>query len=284
MDFVGEIELLLDQLDNTTHFSKSEAIIAEYLVINADEISNLTATELGEKTYTSKATVLRFSKKLGFQRFSDLIHQLLIETIEQKRVLEIAKHRPVNQTTKTEELPTSVMAMYDEILTMTRLGINHNDLQRAINYLVQASHIDVYGVGITESCAQAAAFKFQTIGINSSAQTNVNEHFIAATRSDQTRTAIILSFTGGNPLMVETANYLRKQHVFIVGIGGNVDKSLSEQSDLYFNVPTRQSILNMEAVDQLMSINYILDTLFAGLTVRYHDNVIKNSVNLIERR
>ena len=53
-------------------YTTTEKIIAEYILEHAHDILNDSAQELGKKTQTSAAAVIRFSKKLGYKGFSDL--------------------------------------------------------------------------------------------------------------------------------------------------------------------------------------------------------------------
>ena len=243
----------------------------------------MTAESLGKQTYTSKATVFRLCKKLGFTGFTELKQQLILETIEKQRVIKISKTRPVNQDTAVGQLPDSVIAMYDEALTMTKLGLKKEQLQKVINRLSNLQTIDIYGSGITEGCAQAAAFKFRTLGINSSAQTNINEHYYAATRTQRHQAAILISFTGGNTFILEACHYLRQLGVYVIGIGGVSDLSLKKASDIFLEAPADNLTISMEVVSQMTAVNFILDVLFAGLTVRKYPEVIKNSISLVER-
>lgn len=53
-------------------YTSTEKIIAQYILEHTHEILNDSAQQLGEKSQTSAAAVIRFSKKLGYKGFSDL--------------------------------------------------------------------------------------------------------------------------------------------------------------------------------------------------------------------
>ena len=57
--------------------------VAEYILSHLDQISELSAGELAKASYTSKATVVRLSQKLGLNGFQDLKITLTAE-INQK--------------------------------------------------------------------------------------------------------------------------------------------------------------------------------------------------------
>jgi len=73
-------------LERKEGFTNSERQIADYILKNPKKIKNLTATELGSNSYTSKATVLRLCQKLDLSGYSDLRMTLIKEISEKDRL------------------------------------------------------------------------------------------------------------------------------------------------------------------------------------------------------
>ena len=74
--------MLLEKLQEHKNFTAHEKDVAEY-IFHLDQISELSAGELAKASYTSKATVVRLSQKLGLNGFQDLKITLTAE-INQK--------------------------------------------------------------------------------------------------------------------------------------------------------------------------------------------------------
>ena len=53
-------------------YTATEAKLADYILENKNEVINLSAQVMGEKTGTSAAAVVRFSKKVGCKGFTEL--------------------------------------------------------------------------------------------------------------------------------------------------------------------------------------------------------------------
>lgn len=84
--------------------------------------------------------------------------------------------------------------------------------------LREAECIDIYATGISYTLAQAAAFKFATLGVESSAYESINGHYLAARKHKKT-VAFVISFTGANRTVETMAKYLRTAtHNHVVGI------------------------------------------------------------------
>lgn len=70
MSFEDNVKMHFDEL------SENDKEIVRYLQQNMADAINSSIIELGEATLSSKSTVLRLAKKLGFRGFSDLRFQL----------------------------------------------------------------------------------------------------------------------------------------------------------------------------------------------------------------
>ncbi|MDO4670086.1 MAG: MurR/RpiR family transcriptional regulator [Aerococcus sp.] len=174
--------MLIDQLENKTNFTNTEAVVARYILEHLLEINDMTIVDLAKQTYTSKSTIIRFCKKLGLSGFVALQKKLWEELIETKRLTNLLDDEPVNEKTTSKEVMSIVPSIYEKAITDTRLSINPNQINRIINHLKQAEKIEIYGTGITYSIAQTAAFKFLTLGIEAAAYDGMNEHYILATK------------------------------------------------------------------------------------------------------
>ncbi len=62
--------------ENKDAFSKTEREIAEFLVSHLNESVIMTSQELAEKTSSSEATIIRFSKRLGYSGYQELKNSL----------------------------------------------------------------------------------------------------------------------------------------------------------------------------------------------------------------
>ena len=57
-------------------FSEMENSVLEYLKLHKSNLKQLTIQKVADETYTSKSTIFRLSKKLGFEGFTDMIYHL----------------------------------------------------------------------------------------------------------------------------------------------------------------------------------------------------------------
>lgn len=276
--------MLLDQLETKLDFTSSEKLIADYILKHPLEIADLTASELGELSFTSKATVLRLCKKLGVAGYPELQRKIELELNEKSRLMALLKEEPVHKDSTLKDIVTIIPSLYDSAVTNTRMMLDENAMRRIVNRLRMMNKIDIYGVGITHTCAMAAMFKFLSIGIECTAQTGINEHYIMANRHDKKRADVVVSFTGANPTMIRTAKYLRDAGTYVVGIGGAESSELKNVCHEYIGIYSKELILSMEVLTPYISITYVFDLLFAALLVSDYDNNLTYALDVIERK
>lgn len=276
--------MIIDQLEEKNDFTNTESSLANYMLANLLEVTDIPIADLAKKTFTSKATIIRFCKKLGLFGYIELQKRLSQEMIETKRLTEILDEEPVNGETSVKEVTTIVPAIYEQAVTNTRLALNMNQINRILNRFKHVSKLEIYGMGITSSVAKAAAFKFATIGIEAEALEGINEHYLVAVKHKKNRIALIISFTGKNEQMISVAKRLRTAGVFVVGIGDGENGILAEYCDEYIVIYKKRLILSMEVITAITAANYAIDVLFvANLVSNYEENK-DNSLEVIREK
>ena len=58
------------------HFTEIERNVLDYVSRYPEDIKKLTIQTLADETFTSKSTIFRLAKKLGFNGYTDMIYHL----------------------------------------------------------------------------------------------------------------------------------------------------------------------------------------------------------------
>lgn len=276
--------MILEQLERNEHFTNVEKQIASYILKNLDKCTYLSVRELGEETYTSKSSVIRFCKKMNFTGYEEFKDKLKLEIIERKRIKLLLEQESINKDTSTDDLFNIIPNYYISTINNVNAILKKGILEKIIYSISHASTVDIYGAGVTYTCATAAKFKFRTLGINCNTYSGINEHYVRSTRDDENRVAIILSFTGGNKAMVEVSKYLKASGVFVVTIAGSQSEKLQQNCDEFIEIPSQESVLSMEVMSPYIAITYIFDLFFAALLIADYDKQVKDAIDVINFR
>ena len=97
----------MKELLHSAHLTKTQKIIAEYVLDNASEACFMTSTEIALKLGVSESSVIRFSRTIGFDGFMDF--QKALRKDYQDKVLSISSSItvPSQRIAKQAKLDTS---------------------------------------------------------------------------------------------------------------------------------------------------------------------------------
>lgn len=273
--------MLFEQLEDNSRFTNSEKAIAKYLLEKPHTIDEMTAEDLGLITNTSKSSVFRFCKKIKVDSFEKLKSSIRSELYEKERMEKFRLEEPFDSKSTVKDIIDNLPFLYDLAVLHTNKMLDRGMIARIARILNNADTIDFYASGITQTCAQAAAFKLQSIGKHCAVFTNFNEHYAISIQGNRkTKVSIILSFTGGNSVMLHCAKHLHDLGFYTIGIGGIVSPDLKSTCDDFLEIYQKKLVTSLEFLTPYISMTYILDVIFSSLMVKDFDVHFKNSLKV----
>lgn len=272
--------MLLVQLREMKNFTNHERDVAEYILGHMDQIPDISAGELARASLTSKATVVRLSKKLGLSGYQELKLRLVAEMNQSERISQLISKEPITGNSSYSDIILTLPGLYDKALTNTRLTLDKNTMMRIGRFLQGAECIDIYGTGISYVLAQAAAFKFATLGLECSAYESINGHYLAARKHKRT-VAFLISFTGANRTVERMGEYLMTAtNNHIVGILGPHSQVTGKWCHEVVEIPNRDSVLSLDVITSFMAGNYVFDIFFSMLLAGCQEEHVKSSLEM----
>ena len=272
--------MLLVQLREMKNFTNHERDVAEYILGHMDQIPDISADELARASLTSKATVVRLSKKLGLSGYQELKLRLVAEMNQSERISQLISKEPITGNSSYSDIILTLPGLYDKAITNTRLTLDKNTMMRIGRFLQGAECIDIYGTGISYVLAQAAAFKFATLGLECSAYESINGHYLAARKHKRT-VAFLISFTGANRTVERMGEYLMTAtNNHIVGILGPHSQVTGKWCHEVVEIPNRDSVLSLDVITSFMAGNYVFDIFFSMLLAGCQEEHVKSSLEM----
>ena len=266
--------MIISKLEKKENFTNNENEIADYILKHLDEVRLLSAESLAKKAFVSKATVVRFCRKLRVKGYRDFQRSLDKEVEEMMKIKGLLSEEPVNSQTKYDEIISIIPSLYERVIGATKLNLNTSVMEKIIEKLKNVKKIEIYGTGISYILAKLASFKFMTLGIESAAYDGLNEHYVISAEKGEKDMALIISLSGNNPYMIRIAEYLKKRNVFVVGIGNGSSEEIKKACSEYIEIHAPNYILSFEMVSVFTGVNYVLDIFFTSLLVsNYYKNI-----------
>ena len=136
--------LLIDKLTNKVDFSKSEIIIADFIIQLGEKIKNYSARSIAKETYTSPATVLNLCKKIGIEGFDNFKKAYLseIEYLNQQFGA-VDPNLPFDQGDTIFKIANKMGSLYEETIKDTLSLLHHDLFQKAVQLLNNNNNIHI---------------------------------------------------------------------------------------------------------------------------------------------
>ncbi len=173
-------------------FSEKEKKIADYILENPEVIIHRTINEVADDLSVADATVFRFSKRIGFKGFQAMKIALASETRTSARSAREEKAEKRTNKSLTEKIFKANI----KALQQTVENLESHLIEEAIQALLSANRIEVYGMGAFAVSALIAAQKLMQAGLPASASLDTHTQFLAASMLTNKDAAIFISHAG----------------------------------------------------------------------------------------
>ena len=203
---VGASTAVLARLETLApSLRESEQKIADYVLSHPAEMVYLTITELADRTDTSEATVIRFAQRLGYPGYSALKIALALDLHASAAPLpgELSAADDV-ASIKRKVIEASVGSLNDTIQLLDDVALG-----QAVDALVGARRIEVYGVGSSAAIAQDAYSLLMQIGLPIVAVTDPHLQVMSAVQLRPGDVALAVSVSGSTQDTVEALQMAR---------------------------------------------------------------------------
>lgn len=256
-------------------YTTTEKLIADYILQN--DILQDSAQVLGEKTNTSAAAIIRFSKKIGFKGFSDLKMNLAQSTKEEKQEVDLIFD--VNDDIGT--LVEKGCRLNMNTVLKTYQLINIDTLEASIDLLNNASTIYLFGVGGSSVIGLDIYQKLMRIGKKVIYNPDLHVQMTFTQSMDQNDAALIISYSGSTTGLVDIAKVLHEKQIPFISITQINSNPISKLSTYSLKVPSEEKTLRIGAVSSRISSFVITDLLYYGV---FKKNFEEHKKNLIDSK
>jgi len=145
--------------------TKSEKRIASYLLSDYEQAAFLPAAELAQHLQVSEATVVRFARSVGYKSFPEMRRAL--QEIFRVKVTPAARLQSKLADLDSEQghVLSKVINMELHYLTEAEHSIDPTEFDRALEILLGAPRIFVFGLGPASLLAELVEFRLRRFGI-----------------------------------------------------------------------------------------------------------------------
>lgn len=233
--------------------TKAERKIAQYVLVNSEDVQHLSIGDLAAKAQVAETTVIRFCRKLRFKGFQDFKLQLARDLA----VISVNQETPDDK----DELPTSE---YVEYLKRLQKAILPEHLAAVAKAIDQAHAVCIFGAGISAMVGNYFKTRLTRMGVAVIFDPDIHLQAIDIALLQADDVVVAISNTGNTRDLLQNVAIAKRFGVDIIAITNYLNTKLTQASDFTLAPPAgsgRDSSDFLPVLGQLTIIDLICQQL-----------------------
>lgn len=263
---IHKIRFLRDEM------GPGEKKIADYILENTEEIIGISVSELSKRCGSGDATVVRFSKRLGFSGYQALKIGIAGEINSASSVGEEISYEDTCFEIFKKRINDISVA-----LANTESVLNPDDLEKVANMIMQADRIVVFGLGNSAAIAQDAAHKFLRLGLSAQACCDNHMQAIIASHLHRRCVAIGVSHSGSSKDIIEALQLSKIGGAKTVCITNFDNSPIVKESDVSLFTKSEETKHSILAMNSRIAQLAIFDAIYTYI-VLHKENSAKQEI------
>lgn len=251
------ITVLYDQLFD------AEKKVAKFILNNPKKVVDMTVSELAEISDVSIASVSRFCRKVGLKGFAQLKISLAQELVDTHKSGEISNDISVDNIPQSLQ---NILANKITELKQTVNLINTDEFREILEGIRDASRVQVIAVGNTIPVAIDAAFKFNELGVPTTAGTIWETQLSYSFTLGKGDVLIAISNSGESDKVLEAVKIANNNKAMTIGITNSPHSAIGEEVQYHITTATREKLFLDEFCFSRVSASTVIEIIFLFLT------------------
>ena len=255
--------------------SLAEGRVAATVLADPQFTIAATVAELATRAQVSQASVVRFSRALGF----DGVPALRLELAQElsRRALELERsdiaEGEINAADTVADVVSKIAFHEARSIEQTARLIDLDALDRVAGAIATAHHTSVYGVGASGLAAADLAQKLQRIGLMCLGSQDTHVQLVNAALAGPESVAVAFSFSGRTAEVHHALSIAKRGGALTVAVTNDRDSPIGKVADLVLMTSAREAELRAAALASRMAQLAVVDFLFVRIAQLRFDDV-----------
>lgn len=265
MNFFDRLRVKYDSL------TKTGKIIAEFIFADPLDIAKMTAAEIGKKSGTSSAAVIRFCKQMECESLEQLKMAIVRDSTPEIKERDL---NPIFMGSDTNAQIADKFYHYIDLANKKTYELVEMDqVSKAVDWLHEANTIYLYGVNASSLAAYDLQHKLNRVNIPCiyHFDPHMNLEFsVGITPQDA---ALAISYSGETKEVLLAAQKAKEKGAKLIVITQDNHNSLAHEADILLPVPSGEKRLRIGAVSSRFSQMFYTDLIYLCLIQKDFDRV-----------
>ncbi|MGM0213392.1 MurR/RpiR family transcriptional regulator [Enterococcus sp. AZ109] len=240
--------------------SAAEKKIYRFICENKEVIPNMTASEIAAGSGSSAPTVVRFSKKMGFDSLTAFKISLSAET---RQPAEITGYTDVDSDESFQSLKSKLANNAKFTINETTELFNEEAFNDACKLIESTNFCFIAGVGASRLAADDVAQKWTRLGKNIVFESDYNLLLPQLVANAKQSVLFLISNSGKTPEIIAIAETAKELHVPVIALTQFGQNRLSKLADIHLQMSRpMEAELRSAATNSIIAQFITIDLLF----------------------
>ncbi len=251
-------ELLVKIKSRTSDLTKIEKRVADYISKEPEKVLYMTVNELASASGVSDASVIRFTRDMGFESFQQLKLALVKETPSSYQNGEdLIIKEDDNSKQIVDKVKLGCIKSIEDTSSITNLKL----LEEAAGAILNAKRVIAFGVGSSAAVAMIIQYKFIRLGIPCVAYDDPHIQAMTVSTLKFGDVAIGVSHTGSTKDTVDSLKIAKEHGAFTVSITDHPKSPIAPHSDIMLETFSRETPIKSGAGRSIVAQIFLVEAL-----------------------
>ncbi|WP_077367614.1 MurR/RpiR family transcriptional regulator [Anaerosalibacter sp. Marseille-P3206] len=253
---------------NFTKFSKSQKLIADYILDNYDKAAFMTAAKLGTTVGVSESTVVRFANTLGYTGYREL--QSDLQELIKNKLTTVQRISLTDEYSNKENLLKRVFKKDVSNISKTFEELDYSVFGQAVEAILKGKRVYILGLRSSSFLAGYLGFYLNFILSNvktvTAGPSDIFEQLLKVTSKD---VVIGISYPRYSTRTLEALKYVKEKGSTVIGITDSLLSPAAQISDI-----TLLASSNMVSfVDSLVAPMSLINALIIAVGMEKREDI-----------
>lgn len=254
------------------------ARIADFITTNAEHVVHMSVTEVAEKAHASEGSVIGLCQQIGARGFQQLKIALARDLVQPVQFI----HEDLERGDDTATIVDKIFRSDLQALQDTLKVIDQQAMARAVEAMLGARRVEVYGIGSAAPIAEDANYRLVRIGIESKVLVDSHLQAVSASLTGPDVATLTISHSGSTNETVTATRLAKEAGAATICITNFGRSPLLAHADIVLHTMARETQFRTEAMTSRIAQLAVIDALIACLSLASYDRSVSTIARTFE--
>jgi DNA-binding MurR/RpiR family transcriptional regulator len=248
-----------------TSLTKAEKKVADVVKSNPEEAVLATVTDLSEQAGVGETSVIRFCRKLGFRGFHEFKLSVAQDLVDRPPSL---SNMEIEEEDDVFTVARKVTMKHEMLIKNTLDLVNVENLKSAVDKMLAANKIFVYGVGSSGITALDLHYRLMRLGM--SVEVHRDSHIISMSAALVGKGDLVfgISTSGSTRDLVDPVRQAKQNGADVICLTSHLRSPIAAYADTVLLVPSKELPMEGGALSTKFTQIHLLNILTTLISMK----------------